>query len=73
MSYQLKTSSYAISPERFRALAEEYGGEVKFYPESGTAGISFTPQTIETEEGPFTLMPYDLSQRFIRALQSYKK
>lgn len=67
MSYQIDISLYRISRERFSALAEEFGGEVLYrkdaFPEIG--GIEFTPIDRFT--------PYDLSQRFIAALQSYRK
>lgn len=65
MSYQLDMSKYCLSRERFAALAEEFGGKVlEDFAGGPVVGIEFQPLE------KFT--PYDLSQRFIAALQSYR-
>lgn len=66
MSHELDISDYDISGDRLVALAQEFGGELRYLGDSrDRAEIHFT-----SLEG---FLPYDLQQRFIRALQSYRQ
>ena len=66
MKHELDISKYDISGDRLVALAQEFGGVLSYDGDSReVAQVRF-----EAMEG-FT--SYDLSQRFMRALQSYRQ